>query len=70
MERIQGTATECRTSWIPEVFAKVGNILKLRAKDGRWTDGWRVISASPPMDAQTVEANERNYLRQRKASDI
>jgi hypothetical protein len=70
MERIQGTATECRTSWIPEGFAKVGDILKMREKDGRWTDGWRVISASPPMDARTVEANERNYLRQRKASDI
>jgi hypothetical protein len=35
----------CQTSYIPEKYAFVGNILKLREEDGNWVNGWKVISA-------------------------
>lgn len=34
-----------QVSYIPEKFAQVGNILKLKEGDV-WEDGWKVISAS------------------------
>ncbi len=70
IRRVSEGCTQQTTSWIPEVFAEPGAILKLRDKTGTWIDGWEVVSASPPMKAEIVEKNERNYLRQRKASDV
>lgn len=70
MERKVEGGTQHTTSWIPECFANVGETLKLRGEDGMWVDGWLVKSASPPMAAKSVEANARNYLNQRKASDV
>jgi hypothetical protein len=61
--------SEHTTSWIPECFAEVGETLKLRGVNG-WVDGWKVVTASHPMDAKTVEANSRSHLHQREASDI
>lgn len=31
-----------QTSWLPVIFARRGRTLKLRSKDGTWTDGWVV----------------------------
>ena len=63
-------ATQHTTSWIPECFAVVGDVLKLRNHEGEWVNGWKVVSASDAVDAKTVEANARNYMNQRKASDV
>lgn len=35
-----------KTSWIPERFAVVGKVLKLKNSDGEWDDGWVVTLAS------------------------
>ena len=70
IRHLENGATEHTTSWIPECFAHVGWTLKLRNERGEWVDGWKVMSASPPMAAKSVEANARSYLHQRKASDI
>jgi hypothetical protein len=59
-----------RVSWIPDCFAEVGKVLQLRSPKGVWDNGWVVETASPPMDAKTVENNARNYIKQREASDI
>jgi len=40
------TGTIEQTSWIPDKFAKIGGILKLRDEHGEWTDGWKVTTAS------------------------
>jgi len=32
-------------SWLPEPFAAVGRVVKLREDDGSWDDGWVVIGA-------------------------
>ena len=34
-----------QTTWIPERFAIVGKVLKLRDDGGAWDDGWRVERA-------------------------
>lgn len=56
-------------AWIPEKFAILNNIIKIK-KDGKWDSGWKVIYIGAKMKAEIVEANERDYLKQRKASDI
>lgn len=37
--------TMCQTSWIPEQFAVVGKVLKLKDSDGKWDNGWVVKTA-------------------------
>ena len=56
-------------SWIPEPFCVKGKTLKLK-EDGVWTDGWKVLEAWEPKPAEWVEAHERDYTKNRKASDI
>lgn len=34
-------------SYIPEQFAVKDKVLKLRDDEGVWTDGWKVVGASP-----------------------
>ena len=38
-----------QVSWIPEKFAKLGKILKLK-ENGEWIDGWKVISVGTARD--------------------
>ena len=40
-----GARTARTTSWIPERFSKVGTVLKLKDKNGGWSDGWIVTQA-------------------------
>ena len=69
--RVLPDSTQHTTTWLPECFCEVGMVLKLKnIKTGEWVDGWKVMSASPPMDAKTVETNARDYLHQRSASDV
>lgn len=60
-----------QVAWIPEVFAIVGNYVQIKnKKDDTWDNGWKVEFASEPLDAAAVEKNERDYRKQRKASDV
>lgn len=40
------TVYQEHTAWIPEQFAKKGNVLKIKDDDGNWDDGWVVTWAS------------------------
>ncbi len=43
-----------QTSWLPETFAVLGKVLKLRGADGAWDNGWvvrRVGSYRAPDDS-------------------
>lgn len=42
-----------QTSWIPERFAKVGKILKLR-ENGVWDNGWKVETVGTPREESKV----------------
>jgi len=65
----RGTIWE-QVSFIPEEFARLGEILELKDANGVWTNGWKVVSVGNKMDAAYVESNERNWTKQREASDI
>jgi hypothetical protein len=65
---VEGRVSE-EVSYIPEPYCVVGRILKLKAKDGTWEDGWEVVSASERRPAKAVEEEERGYLKTRGVSD-
>lgn len=56
-------------SWIPESRAEKGRILRLK-NHGEWEDGWEVIETCAKKKAELVEAQERDYLKQREVSDV
>lgn len=64
----RGNSTQ--VSHIPEEYAIVGHILKLRDDNDVWEDGWLVKSAGDKQPAAMVEANEMLWKRTRKTSDI
>jgi hypothetical protein len=62
--------TTGQVSWIPEIHAKVGNYLKI-TENGVTENGWKVVSVSDVRQtADYRREHERNYLTQRRASDI
>jgi len=52
-------------SWIPAKFVKIGKVLKLKGEDG-----WLVKETYSTLDEKVVEANSRDFIKQRDASDI
>ncbi len=50
--------------------ATLDNLVTIEWEDGRIEGGWMVMTVGLPQDAKYVEANARNYLKQRKASDV
>ncbi len=54
-----------QTAWIPARFAKLGTYLKLKDNDG-----WCVVLVGTELDETLVLDKERDYTRQRKASDL
>ena len=65
--------TQCRLrrgrteqiAWIPSEFADKNRFLEIRGETG-----WRVIGVGATMPADYVKGHERDYLSQRKASDV
>jgi hypothetical protein len=57
-------------AWIPEKFAHVGKSLKLRDDSGNWNDGWLVKELYNYRSANFVLSHERDWTKQREASDI
>ena len=55
--------------WIPDKFAKIGRCLKIK-RDGVWDEGWEVIEVGSRKEIEDVEAGERDFLKQRKVSDV
>jgi len=52
-------------SWIPHKFAVIGKVIRLKDDDG-----WIVKETYTTLDENTVLANNRDYTKQRDASDI
>lgn len=53
------------TAWIPEKFAVVGKVLKIKGDDG-----WLVVSIHSRKSEEEVRERSQDYKHQRKASDI
>jgi len=59
------------TTWLPEIYAVPGEVVRLRQEDGSWGDGWRVESVGPwTLPEEVMRKAERAHLKQRRASDI
>lgn len=58
-----------QVAWIPESFAKVGRVLKIR-KNSKWTNGWVVKSVGGREDEEFVRTAERSHLKHRDITDI
>jgi hypothetical protein len=69
MHKATETGTLIDVAWIPSEFAHIGRHLVIRVK-GVWVSGWYVVSKGSARPAHWVEAHERDYLKQREASDI
>jgi hypothetical protein len=57
-------------AWIPDVFAEEGKILKLKDENDNWSDHWQVEKVFNTLLEEFVLEHERDFTRQRKASDI
>jgi hypothetical protein len=67
-------ANVCTThyvAWIPEEFAVLGKHVRLKDVRGHsgWTN-WIVVNTGTKLESQYVFDHERDYITQRKASDI
>jgi hypothetical protein len=47
-------------SYIPEKYAKLNWILKLKNSDDTWTDGWIVVAAGELVEGKFVENQAHN----------
>lgn len=56
-------------SWIPEEYAVINKYVKLK-NDGIWEDGWKVTEVGSRKLSKDINERSRDYLRQRKVSDI
>jgi hypothetical protein len=70
LRRKTATGHEQSTSWIPEPYCVVNKVLQLKNDMGEWTNGWVVMETSDPKPEEWVHAHERDYKKNRKASDI
>jgi hypothetical protein len=57
-------------AWIDADYAILGNIVTIKRDNGTLDEGWKVETASSPLPAKVVEGNERNFMKQRRASDV
>lgn len=56
-------------SWIPEQFANVGSVVKLRDDNGVWEDGWFVAFASQTrLDDNQLPDYHKEIKAHRKAT--
>ena len=58
-----------QTAWIPTKYAHVRSVIKIKINNV-WDNGWVVDSVYGSRSKSHVESHERDYLKQRSASDI
>lgn len=58
------------TAWIPSEYAQIGQAVQIERIPGKWEDGYVVAEVFGTRTAEQIEAHERDYLKQRQASDI
>ena len=51
---------EILTTWLPEEFARVGQVLELEMNSGGWENGWAVCEVYERKKSKEVAARERD----------
>lgn len=60
-----------QVAWLPLKFARRGHVVQIQTAKGIWEDGWEVVETwGSPRSSADVAEHERDYLKQREASDI
>jgi len=62
-------ANKRHIAWIPTKYAIINKIIKIEL-DGVWDNGWKVVEVYNTQSSKHTENHERDYLKQRSASDI
>ena len=58
-------------SWLPETLAVKGKTVQFKRDDGTWGYNWEVMSVGKVrLSEEYVTDRQRDYTRQRAASDI
>jgi hypothetical protein len=65
MQRFTGQGEKYAVGWIESNFAKIGNYL-----EDEDTDVWQVVEVYNSQPTAYAVDHERDYLKQREASDI
>lgn len=70
LERKENDSVIKTVSYIPERYAKIDKILRLKDEKG-WTNGWKVIYVSEEsISSNQIVKVETAHKKQRKFSDI
>jgi len=70
LSRQRAGRMEVLTTWLPEMFARVGKVLELEMSSGKWENGWAVCEIYERRKSKEVAERERDYKKNRLASDI
>ena len=57
-------------TWIPEKFAKLKNIVRVKDENDQWEDGWEVKQTYGKITEQQAFAQRDLYKQHRKGTDI
>jgi len=57
-------------AWIPAEYAVMGKTLKIKDDYGNWRNGWVVDQIYSIRNQEFVLRHERDWVKQRQASDI
>ncbi len=69
MTRKHKESTTICVSWIPEKFAQLNGVLKLKDMDDQWVDGWIVESVGDSILEESELPNVRKVVKShRKAT--
>lgn len=59
-----------QVAFIPSCFAKFGELIMIRNKEGVWENGWAVIEVYQTLSKESALTQERAHVRHRKTTDI
>lgn len=66
LERRQLESVVRMVSFIPEKFANLGKILRLRDNDGAWIDGWLVAAVGSERVAEAMLPDAHRGIKQHR----
>jgi hypothetical protein len=50
-------------AWMPEKYARVGKIVKLKNESNEWTNGWKIESVYSCHTEEFILAHERDFTQ-------
>ena len=66
--KLLGQSRKVMVSYIPETFAQVGSVIKLRQDDNTWEDGWIVESVGARVEEANLPDSHKAIKQHRKAT--